>query len=73
MSQSFLTIRLKKMMHQYRSTQYTEEDKALVDELIKPVFARLQIEGDDEANERIWNDLFFSAMRGVRENRSCEA
>jgi hypothetical protein len=53
--------------------EYTEEDKALVDELIKPVFARLQIEGDEEANERIWNDLFFSAMRGVRENRSCEA
>jgi hypothetical protein len=53
--------------------QYSDEDKARVDELIKPVFAQLRIEGDDEANQRIWDDLFFSAMRGVREKRSCEA
>ena len=54
---------------------FTEEDRAKIDEIIKPTYAMLQKTGDESANEAIYKDLFFSALKHMKQGRKiqCEA
>jgi hypothetical protein len=53
--------------------EYTQEEKEQIERIIQPAYAALMTEFDDDANQQIYNDLFFSAMRRYRERQQCEA
>jgi hypothetical protein len=54
----------------------SEEEMNEINEIINPTYASLKIDGDNEANKKLWTDLVFHALRQIRDRKlriQCEA